>query len=140
MRELKFRAWDVKHEEMFFVDTMAFQTNNDVFRVWKNVTEPEGGLLIDSKNGILMQYMGLKDRNGTDIYEGDIVAKFDLNDPDFRSEVVFRNGAFGYVHEDQGFISFAGNSHFHWVDRTSQKVEVVGNIYENLKDNVENAR
>ncbi len=61
MRDIKFRAWDKKDKTM----GMVF----DLF------TEPIIGTVgaFDRDTIILMQYTGLKDKNGKEIYEGDIV-------------------------------------------------------------------
>lgn len=75
MREIKFRAWAL--------------TNTDRMNEWKMLDNPtiyEMGFtelasintvfrLIDNETMVLMQYTGLKDKNGKEIYEGDIVGE-----------------------------------------------------------------
>ena len=64
MREIKFRAWNEVEEKMLnwneFLDTNMKNT----------FIAPE------STGLILMQYTGLKDKNGKEIYEGDIVKSY----------------------------------------------------------------
>jgi len=123
MRELKFRAWDITHKEMFFVDSMTFRMNNDVYRVWKNVVEPKGGLLINPVGGILMQYTGLKDKNGKEIYEGDII-KFPWD-----SEICVVE----YVTLSAGFHLRRKNNRIMFLTPYNEGIEIIGNIYENPK-------
>ena len=121
--EIKFRAWD--GEKMYYPIVFEFGVNNRNGET-SIAFEYNGGMLTTS---YIMQYTGLKDKNGMEIYEGDIVAKFDFEDPYFRSEVERRLGAFGYV-SDGDFIAFSSNYHFMWTNGKSDKIVVIGNIYE----------
>lgn len=67
MRELKFRAWDKKRKRMFAVTTINASGAVSVF------IDDAGLYLLPAEQIELMQYTGLKDKNGKEIYEGDIV-------------------------------------------------------------------
>ena len=119
MREIKFRAWhkgkkimgnvlgiDILHKEIFF-------SNEDV-DCYEHV---------DFKNIELMQYTGLKDKNGKEIYEGDILFE-SFGEKYYK--VVFENGSFRAEFEGD----FEEHS-FDLIDVVAQGYEVVGNIYRN---------
>jgi len=71
MREIKFRAWDKSNKKMFYGCT-GFEFEGDGC-VYLNVIQADFGA---SHEPIIEQYTGLKDRNGKDIYEGDVIQTY----------------------------------------------------------------
>jgi len=65
-REIKFRAWDKQNKRMFEVDGLSFRN--------QYVTDEAGQHTFKFNQCDLIQYTGLKDKNGKDIYEGDILS------------------------------------------------------------------
>ena len=102
MREIKFRVWD--KQKKFMIKTVTIQ--NLTYKFASN------------KDHIFLQYTGLKDKNGKEIYEGDIVYI-----DDEAINVVFEEGAFK-VH-----TKYDGDWLLSELDLSN--LEVIGNIYEN---------
>lgn len=124
MREFKFRAWDTERGEMAEVisgvgdEEVTLQDEG----CWKWNT-------VAHYIAVIMQYTGLKDKNGKEIYEGDVLLT-DLDRPYLIVE--FRNGAFMYQCHDNGRDYYDIMLPLSIAEHTQDKyVEVIGNIYEN---------
>lgn len=108
MREIKFRAWLKRYEMMVDVEKISMTSGRIYFDSdWWEEYE-------------LMQYTGIKDKNGKEIYEGDIVKS-----PCGIRKVIFVDGGFCL---DTG--DFATDL-YRMIDSKGNHLEVIGNIYEN---------
>ena len=120
MREIKFRAWLKEERKMVNVETLFIGINRLCF----GNSKTEDLFFRDFEEVELMQYTGLKDKNGKEIYEGDILF--------FRDE----NMKYIVVWQDTAFIikSIEIRKYLEkmcWLDDTEICCEIVGNIYEN---------
>lgn len=112
MREIKFRAWDKQTGDWLHLNTESTEWYNKRTGVFREFFD---------KHVHLMQYTGLKDKNGQEIYEGDIIRFYDSLVSSFLVGVVdFKDGSFVIVSD--------GATHYRWMD---YDLEVIGNIYEN---------
>ena len=104
MREIKFRAWDKKYKQMYGPGDIRV------------------ALAFSDKDVEIMQYTGLKDKNGKEIYEGDVV----------------RHKEWGYSNDKESIVYFIEGGFFPFADNEDnepypkpEESEVIGNRYEN---------
>lgn len=112
----KFRAWEPDTKFM-----------NDQVRVTSN-RFGDGEILVEATDGFgwievkpeyLMQSTGLRDKNGVEIFEGDVVViKYSRVGYHYYEKVIFENGTFLVGDED-------------WLFNIKDSCTVCGNIYEN---------
>ena len=115
MREIKFRAWDKHTKTMDYYQPAIF----DMLMQKKNCKSK-------TNDFILMQFTGLKDKNGKEIYEGDIVTALDEM---IKGEL---KGSVRYYEKVGWFaIDFWGDKEEHLNFNDLINLEVIGNIYEN---------
>lgn len=115
MREIKFRAWDkmngflrqqhmIEEPSISQADIKNRRTINDIFK---------------DDDFIFMQYTGLKDKNGVEIYEGDICIAYQR----------YGKCTVKIIWEGNGFYTEDRSGYFYRIGEWA--LEIVGNIYDN---------
>lgn len=119
MREIKFRAWDKEEKEMVSWKTLIDYCDLDY--LFGNINETPKRVTIPDFD--VMQYTGLKDKNGIEIFEGDVLTS---NVQPCKMVNPIKDG-YGVVRFENGMFKLGAISLVTFIS----KMEVIGNIYEN---------
>lgn len=125
MRETKFRAWFKEEKKMYGVSEIHFSSEGIKYIVCCDLeTYDRPYFYVDLKDIELIEHTGLKDKNGVEIYEGDIVKSIygEIYD------VFFASG---------GYMLSNFENEFNLTDSHTDKLEVIGNVWEH-KEVLEN--
>lgn len=125
MRDIKFRAWDKRARQMYQVKNLGVGKEGWTRTAENYDEQPETGYNKFYPSEVeVMQYTGLKDKKGKEIYEGDIVKVF--------SDKRWITGKIIYEHSE--FLVDVMNNkdlNFGRVGIIEKFIEVIGNIYDN---------
>ena len=118
MRIIKFRGKEFDSNEWLFGSIITSNGIDFEISDWNDICYSRYEVVPETVG----QYTGLKDINGTEIYEGDILLMDNTSDDELYNEVGFKDGCFGYMTETGEFLPFCDNK---------VTEEVVGNIHDN---------
>lgn len=119
-REIKFRAWNKDLKKMFKIGQITLEKG--IWNFEPNDRDFIGMSIPYQPSFVLMQYTGLHDKNGKEIYEGDILKAIRWNNIFL---VKYTGTAF--------YLCRKGNNGFNKITtwNNAEKSEVIGNIYDN---------
>jgi len=121
MRELKFRAWDNKRRQWLSLVNLHMDMTGTLF--WSFGGECNFWGEPEKEGIILMQFTGLKDKNGKEIYEGDMLRPIIMNGCITDGIVEFKRGCF--------IVRQIGAEGLYDCLNTFRNFEIIGNIHEN---------
>ena len=137
MRQIKFRVW-YKEEKTMVEASMAGNGNFMVGNPWKFGDESGGTVLIRNLELYeIIQFTGLLDKNGKEIYEGDILKEPRAVSPEMSGEWTPLKDDIFEVKDLLSFFMRLGEDYDHIVEEEKKDFlkgkffEVIGNIYEN---------
>ena len=115
MRKIKFRGWHTEGKEMVYMHQLPLHSRypkRSLADVFSNL----------HMNWVLMQYSGVKDKEGAEIFEGDIIK---TGDNKFRGVVEYESHCY-HINRYQHGVKMASGINMYY-----SGIQVIGNIYEN---------
>lgn len=139
MREIKFRAWDKDQRIMFGVEQLAFGPNGELVSIYSNGPDfsSDSEVLMGEKpdldEAILMEYIGLKDKNGREIYEGDILRVTDEDGESYVATVKWFGDEYYPAFDLEGIPAawnYDANALSAIFNSGAETCEVIGNVHD----------
>jgi uncharacterized phage protein (TIGR01671 family) len=132
----KFRAWDKAEKMMYLVASIDFVLEK--IELWKGTIRSKYGIassIQDSTDVELMQSTGLKDKNGVEVFEGDVLNIVEVTNQglkEYLTDVKWEDCSFVVKSGGDGYDTFLAA----WTGDPNTtyplfEMQVVGNIYEN---------
>ncbi|OUO94778.1 YopX family protein [Cloacibacillus sp. An23] len=131
MREIKFRGKDAENGEWVYGDLCTLRAKDGEVTVNRLYKHEVSGLHVVISTPVdpttVGQYTGLKDKNGVEVYEGDILSRNNAQFP-MRGPVKYENGGFYFHDEESGFCQYLLPD----IAKRGvlKELEVVGNIHD----------
>ena len=123
-REIKFRAYSSNNHKMYPVSNIEWDIDG---RIWVTADDGKNGIELIDEEAHLMQFTGLHDKNGREIYEGDIIVTHPKSRYEAPKSGVVQFGgscpSFEYKTEDREEYDI-------WSSNAYRTYEVIGNIFE----------